>query len=180
LKATDLPAGNTFPLIDGGDQVAGQVTLDTCGFTFTTEPHRVARRQYAALDANGNYSGLSNELVAYDTPDNATKALGEWRTAVATCPHTQVTGSDPDDEPTVYTILSSANNVAALPVASNTVTSESQVSADGTFYEITMLQQKGRYLDIVYADSDAAPTATDLQTAESIAAITGRRLATQN
>ena len=47
LRKGDLATGYTLRLIPGGDTVRGEVTLDNCGFNFTTEAHRVARRQYA-------------------------------------------------------------------------------------------------------------------------------------
>jgi len=43
LQAGDLATGYKLQLMPGGDKVAGQVTLDNCGFDFTTEAHRVAR-----------------------------------------------------------------------------------------------------------------------------------------
>ena len=176
-----MATGYTFSLIDGGDQVKGQVTLDNCGFTFTTEPHRVARRQYALYDKTNQYGGVSNELVAYDTPDDATKALAEWHTSAATCPKTAVTGSDASDEPTVYTVLKDVQASPALPVSTNEYTVESQTSKDGTFYEITLLQLRARYLDIVYSDYyDSAPAADDVTQALQIASITGTRLAGVN
>jgi hypothetical protein len=177
LKVSDMTVGYTFGLIDGGDQVADEVTLDNCGYDFTTESHRVARRQYAAEDTSGGYTGLSNELAAYDTVAEAVKALAQWHTSASSCPTTPVTSSVSGDPATAYTVLSNDVGVAGLPVPSNAVTVESQASSDGTFVEITMLQQKGRYVDIVYIDSDSAPSASDLALAEQVASITGRRLA---
>ncbi len=181
LQKADLPTGYTISLIDGGDQVTGQVTLDTCGFTFTTESHRVARRQYLVFDDTNQPAGVSNELVAYDTPDNAAKALAEWHTAAATCPKTAVTGSDVDDVPTVYTVLKDVQATSSLPVPANEYTAEAEASkSDGTYYEITVLQQHGRYLDIVYYETDGNAVADDYTTALQVATLTGTRLAAQS
>jgi hypothetical protein len=69
--------------LPGGNQVAGQVTLDLCGYTFHTEALRVARRQVAYM-RNGAPL-ISNEVVAYKSGGAAT-ALRELRTAIAACP----------------------------------------------------------------------------------------------
>jgi hypothetical protein len=69
--------------LPGGDQVAGQVTLDLCGYTFHTEALRVARRQVAYIRAGEPV--ISNEVVAYK-PGGAAGALRELRAAIAQCP----------------------------------------------------------------------------------------------
>jgi hypothetical protein len=90
LHDGDLPPGYTLRLIPGGDEVRHQVTLDNCGYDFTTEAHRLARRQYVVLDNASEDTGLSNELVAYATPAQAAIAITQWHTSAATCPHTPV------------------------------------------------------------------------------------------
>jgi hypothetical protein len=87
LRDGDLADGYTKTLMDGGDQVDGQVTLDNCGFDFTTEAHRVARRQYLVVDSSATPSGLSDELAAYDSPAQAPKAVAQWLASAATCVH---------------------------------------------------------------------------------------------
>ena len=67
----------------GGNQVAGQVTLDLCGYTFHSEALRIARLQVAYT--RGATPVVSNEVVAYK-PGGAAAALRELRTAIATCP----------------------------------------------------------------------------------------------
>ena len=53
--------------MEDGDQVVDQVTLDNCGYDLTTEAHRVVRRQDVVY-AGASGAGVSNELVAYDSP----------------------------------------------------------------------------------------------------------------
>jgi len=82
---TDFASGYTLVRIPGGDSTAGQIRMEFCGFRFTAEAHRVARHQVLLLDSAGRSTRLTNEVVAYDTVAQATKALAEWNRAVATC-----------------------------------------------------------------------------------------------
>src|SRR5699024_3146415 len=100
----------------------GQVTLDNCGFDFTTERYRVARRQYRVLNSFGSDTGLSNEVVAYDTSAHAAQALTQWRAAVAECPTTPVRSSVEGVPPMRFTVISNVVNSKELPTDSNTVT----------------------------------------------------------
>jgi hypothetical protein len=77
--APDVALKN-FP---GGNQVAGLVTLDLCGYTFHSEALRLARLQVAYT--RGGIPVISNEVVAYK-PGGAASALRELRTAIAHCP----------------------------------------------------------------------------------------------
>jgi hypothetical protein len=63
--------------------VAGQVTLDLCGYTFHTEALRLARLQVTYTRAGAPL--ISNEVVAYK-PGGAASALREVRAAIAHCP----------------------------------------------------------------------------------------------
>jgi hypothetical protein len=176
LKTSDFQSGNTMELIDGGDEVDGEVTLDNCGFTFTTEADRVARRQYALFDSDDDAVGLSNELVAYDTPAAAAKALAEWHTAAATCPagvvHTQ------DEPDATFKVSRNDLGAAGLPVSTNGVTIESVNIKTETDYEAVILQLDGRFLDIVYLDQDDALTPADVTSVLAIASVTGQRMVT--
>lgn len=164
----------------GGDKVAGQVTLDNCGFDFTTESHRVARRQYNVLDSTSGDTGLSNELVAYDTPAHAAQALSQWHTAAATCPHTPVHSTVSGEPDLLVTITQNKLDVATLPVATNAITEESATAAkQGTLYNVSILQVRGRYLDAIYLTMDEPLTTQDLDATREVATITGQRLAAQ-
>jgi hypothetical protein len=85
LKAAEVGPGSIVRQIPGGDVVKGQVTLDLCGFDFTSEARRVARLQVSFIRNTGGGPFLSNEVVAY-RPGGAAKAMSELRTAVAHCP----------------------------------------------------------------------------------------------
>ena len=88
LRPAQVAPNVTLKRLPGGNQVAGQVTLDLCGYTFHTEALRVARLQVAY--ARGATPVVSNEVVAYK-PGGAASALHELRTAIANCPGGYVT-----------------------------------------------------------------------------------------
>lgn len=178
LQPTDLQNGYHTKLVPEGDQVAGQVTLDNCGYTFTTEAHRVARRQYEVLDATGRDAGLGNEVVAYDTPANAALAMQQWHQAAMSCPNHPVTLTVAGVQRLTEHITHDEMDAPSLPVATNVVTAESISSPSiGTKYLITVIQVHGRILDAIYARQDAQPTDADIHGAETVAAATGRHLA---
>ena len=119
LKNTDLAHGYSLHLVPGGNKVAGQVTLDNCGYDFTTEAHRVARRQYRMLDSASADTGLEIELVAYDTAAYAAKAVAQWHTAATTCPDKPVHSTVAGEPDLAYKISLNKLDVATLPVKLN-------------------------------------------------------------
>jgi hypothetical protein len=90
LAPSQVAPDVTLKQLPGGNQVAGQVTLDLCGFTFRTEALRLARLQVAY--ARGGTPLISNEVVAYK-PGGAAAALRELGTAIAHCPAGYVSSS---------------------------------------------------------------------------------------
>jgi hypothetical protein len=85
LRAAQVGPGSITREIPGGRAVAGQVTLDVCGYRFRSEKLRVARIQLSWISNTGGPPFLSNEVVAYK-PGGAAQALKELRQAVAACP----------------------------------------------------------------------------------------------
>lgn len=178
LQQKDFKAGYTVQLMPGGDEVVGQVTLDNCGYDFTTEAARVARRQYELLEG-GQDTGLSNELVAYSSPADAAKALQEWIAAAAHCPHTPVRSSVEGVPELLIKVKTNDVDDTALPVPSSVITVESATAAgQGTIYNAAVLQVHDRYLDAVYLQSDQPETDEDLTALIQFATITGERLLT--
>ncbi|HEY7856958.1 MAG TPA: hypothetical protein VIC82_00530 [Candidatus Nanopelagicales bacterium] len=179
LTDTDLANGYTVKLMDGGDQVGGQVTLDNCGYDFTTEAHRVARRQVILLTAQGQPAGASNEVVAYDSPDSAAQALTQFRTSVTGCPkgtfEKSTVAGVPDRRYDVSTVTASAS----LPVKDNAVATL-DVSAKGSnekLFVVLIFQRKGAVLDGTYLQMTTKPTAVDVAAVTQLATISGKRLA---
>ena len=179
LKKSDFTHAFSVGLMSGGDQVTGQVTLDNCGFNFTTEAYRVARRQYVVGQSAPGDTGLSNELVAYDTPSHAALAVAQWHTAAATCPHRAVRSTVAGQPDLVITILHVGLNVATLPAKSNAVTVESgRATGKQMLYNLSILQVRGRYLDAVYLTTPTPITGPELTATQRLAVITGQRLLT--
>lgn len=179
LTTDDVGDGYQVKLIPGGDQVVGQVTLDYCGFTFTSEAHRVARRQVEVLTTAGDPTGISNEVVAYDTAADAAKAMAEFRNAVKTCPLGVYRNSSVLGEPDMRFDVSKLSTSAALPVADNaigvaTVRAKGQT---GQIYSRLVLQLSGTVLDATYLNGDTPLTADDIAGVDGLAGLTGSRMA---
>jgi hypothetical protein len=176
LKASDFATGITVKLGPGGDVVKGQVTLEGCGFKFTSEAHRSARRQYMVLSSAQQDTGVSNEIVAYDTADSALLAATEWTQAASVCSKTPVTSTTKGVPAITYKVLQNSLNSAAVPLKPNVLTVESEASEGLTIYTVAVLQVHGRYLDIVLARGGTQPTSDQLGTVQALATITGQRL----
>ncbi|MCU1497840.1 MAG: hypothetical protein JWM47_1793 [Acidimicrobiales bacterium] len=87
----DLRDGERTDLMEGGTLTTGSVTLDFCGYPFTTEDDRTARRQEVISTTAEDYVG-SNEAVFY-RPGQAATAIDEVRQAIAACPKDEAVGS---------------------------------------------------------------------------------------
>ena len=174
LKDTDLADGYAITLAPQGDEVAGQVTLDNCGYDFTSEADRVARRQYNVLTTAGEATGATNELVAYDSSTDASLAMTQWLKSVLTCPTTPVRSNVagvPDLTMTV--ILNEYQNAEPLPNRVNDLTIESATVDGQTEYLLAVQQIHGRYLDSVYEQLSVSPDITAINGALALATITG-------
>jgi hypothetical protein len=144
-------------LIAGGSGLQ-QPTLDNCGFRFATESRRVARRQVELFTPTGASTGVSQEVVAYDSDAAAAAALAEWQTSVATCrPGTvaRTAVSTQGDGVSVRWESEATQRIAGWPIAANTMTRVRMSPASGpmagrTVYGIIILQQQGRTLDAIY------------------------------
>jgi hypothetical protein len=89
VQTRDLAPGYTAGLIDKGEQVAGQVTLNLCGASFPSEGLRVARRQSEVRDTSGR-GIMGMEAVLYHSTQATAQAFRELRQAQAACPATFV------------------------------------------------------------------------------------------
>jgi hypothetical protein len=184
LTTADLPAGSALAikLAPGGDQVAGQITLDNCGHQFVTEKRRVARRQVTLVDARGRQSGLSGEVVVYDSARHAAEALQEWRTSVDACQAGTLIQPQVAGAPRLrYDSVSTAAD-ESLPVAENTVTTAALTLAAtrARRYRVTVLQQYGSALDVVSLQTSSQPLRSQINQLMVLATATGKRLSTTN
>jgi hypothetical protein len=178
LKVRDLPPGSRVTLIDGGDEIEGQVTLDECGFRFTSEGMRVARRQVEVAYPGAGAASYSNEVVAYDSTAHAELALKEWRTAVQSCPGDEFEPSAVDGVPDVRTQLLEFHTLGSLPVANNTVARQLVTARTGrSLFLSVVYQQHGRLLDAHYLITPAEPEEPQIARLTGQARLTGERLA---
>jgi hypothetical protein len=174
----DLTPGFTVRLVPHGDGVRGQVTLANCGYTFTTESFRVARRHVQVLTPTGQFNGVDNEVVAYDTPTHAQRALAEWMTSVSSCSHGVVLPPTSVGEPPLRIVSESLTTSPQLPVTPNAETAI-VIEAKGQnrrVYALHMIQVRGAVLDIVGALSPVPFTSADTSRVRTLAIITGRRM----
>lgn len=102
LSAGDAADANQFGLIAGGDEVAGETTLDLCAGDYPSEELRVARRQ---VEIAGDPLWVSSEAVIYQSSSAAAQAMSELTEVVQSC------GSQGNDGG------SSGNNTVAFPAA---------------------------------------------------------------
>lgn len=80
----DVGPGMSVDLMQGGDRVSDQVSLDVCGADFPSEALRVYRRQVNVVQGEG--SPLSSEALLYGSERGTVQAFAELRSAEANCP----------------------------------------------------------------------------------------------
>jgi hypothetical protein len=85
LHESDAGESAVYSLVDHGDEVAGQVSLDLCRADFPSEALRQARHQVQVADA-GAGMWVSSEAIAYGAPREAERAMSELAAAAANCP----------------------------------------------------------------------------------------------
>jgi hypothetical protein len=179
LVDADFTDGSKVMLFQGGDVVAGQVTLDNCGAIFTTEAHRTARHQTGIVLAKKRPYGFSNEVVAYDTPARAAAALVELRESIRHCPNDVFLASGVQGAPDLRYDVNKLVKFRGLPVQ-DTAVQTLVASARGTkkqFHGMYVFQRQGTVLDIVYMQSLNKPSPAAVSALRSLAKLTGKRLA---
>jgi len=87
VTQADAPAGDIVTLLQGGNLVSDQVTLDLCNGTYPSESLRTARRQLDLDDRTGR-TLLSTEAVLYTSPSATAQAFSELKARGANCPQT--------------------------------------------------------------------------------------------
>jgi hypothetical protein len=150
LKASQVGAGYRASLIAGGRQVAGEVTLDLCDYTFASESQRIARIQEEYIKS-ATLPAVSNEVVAY-RPGGTAAAFSELQHAARTCPPTPRTGPDVgDDVPTTFHLTKltaphlTASYVAVRIYATATVNGQKQAINGDAIYQFS-----GNIMSAVY------------------------------
>lgn len=146
LTQSDLPAGYGPNVMQQGDVVEGQVSLDLCGADFPSELLRVARHQVAFEGPAGRL--LANENLAY-SPGGAQQAMSELRTARAQCPTTPV---DPVVAGTSATTWVFDDVPVRLSWQKDTMAVGFATSADGglSFTGTMVYQRRGEVIAALY------------------------------
>lgn len=157
LVENDLPKGLELELIEGGDEVEGRVTLDMCGYQFTTEQARAERYQIEASDAQGNRV-VSNEGVLYKSAKDASAAMEELRASIRECPKGRPVESPVEGVPPLTYDLTLAPEQELADLAADRVAltaavreKEGQSATFGLVY-----QRRGRVLVGLYDGSVAS------------------------
>ena len=156
LVDSDLPEGLELELIEGGDEVEGQVTLDMCGYQFTSEEARTERFQTEAADDQGNRV-VSHEGVLYRSAQDAGAAMEELRSSIRECPKDRPVASSVEGVPALFYDLTVApeqelSDLAADRLAVTAVLRDDsgQSATFGLVY-----QRRGRVLVGLYGDTVA-------------------------
>ncbi len=177
----DLATGYATRLVPGGRKVRGEVTLTNCGYRFTTEKYRVARRQVVVMKGTTSV-GLSNEVVAYDTGAHAALALAQLRRSVRGCTVGMYITSEVKGVPDIrYDVSRVTSGLTHLPVADNAVVSlkEKPRGTAKPFFQVIVAQRAGRVLNLMYLGTRTAPADAALNTVGALAVVTGQRLAAE-
>ena len=179
LVTKDFTDGTKVKLLGGGNIVKDEVTLDYCGYTFTTEAHRIARQQVVLTTPDGK-TEYSNEVVKYDNAAEAAKALNEVRSSAAHCPLNVFQSSTVAANPDLAYVLSRQVRNPNLPIQDNSVVTSGSWAKAYTVHEysVDIYQRHGAVLDAIYMWPHPAITAQDLTSVQALATLAGKKLAT--
>jgi hypothetical protein len=155
LRAADLPAGwsvQANPVPDG-DLSDNPSLAGICGFSFTSEAHRVAKYPVVGLDGEGS-AQLSSEAIAYDGPAAAGTAVQELVQAFSGCPADQ------------YTFVPGPG---AEGLADNSVVFQYELTGGVT--QVVVAQARGAVLSVLIGEDPATTTAAGRSIATRLAAL---------
>jgi len=174
VQQADTPVGYPVGVIQGGDQVTGEATLDLCLATFPSEDLRTARHQVAVDDRNGQ-GVLSTEAVLYQSASATSQAFSELRDAAAHCPPTAVPTPAPGGSAikTVFNPAPDANWPAVSGV--DRLAFDMTLSDDKGHQarEVAVYLRRGRLLLGVYFPQADLPTQPLIAGQSSIEGIVG-------
>ena len=114
LRASQVGAGYRLLQRPDGHGAAGFVTLDMCGYRFTSEADRTGRLQVNYVRAGAPIK-FSNEVVTYAV-GGARLALREINQAVDHCPSGPVTSTVKGVPPVTYRITRLPNEIGRAHV----------------------------------------------------------------
>ncbi len=168
LKPTDdgLPDGTTMSLIPGGDEVTGQRTLDGwCSSSYVSEKNRVERRQWDLVQGTQS-TGLSVEVVAYRSPEDAAAALAEFTKFTKFTKACKGVVITEDGVSLTQTVTSSKAIAPAVGVTGEQAVARLVVPQAGaaarTLHTVATVQHSEQILSIVWVNQATAFTPDDL------------------
>jgi hypothetical protein len=159
VRQQDVTTGNSVQLLDGGNLVSGETTLDLCNGTYPSEALRSARLQVVEYD-RGAVDVLSTEAVLYRRGSDAAQALREVRSVASACPDRPVVS--PVGEPTVTTRFQGAPDGRWPHVPGVTRQAYAFTTTDSlgvTDTHVAVYLQRGRVLEGVYFPTPSAAQA---------------------
>ena len=179
VRQVDVSPANTVQLLDGGNLVKGQTTLDLCNGRYPSESLRSARLQVVEYDGAGS-GVLSTEAVLYRHGRDAVQAMGEVRSVAKACPHGPVVS--PVNEPTVTTRFQAPPDRSWPKVAGVTRQAYAFTTTDVaglTETHIAVYLQRGRLLEGVYfpAPNGAQPPVEGQTAIDAIVHLFEQRIA---
>ena len=171
LAPSQVGAGFKLSQIPGGHEVQGEVTLDFCDATYSSEALRTARLQ-VAYDAKGNSFSASNEVVTYK-PGGASQALAEVAHEVTICPNGAVK-NPPSGVTKMVRHTRLVKGSSLLPGALAILETDSGVvrGKPVTYHSMAVYQIRGNVLSGVYGSgpSEGSVQSHTLHAAEQSAA----------
>lgn len=164
VTASDLGPGWLEKVIPGGDQVAGQVTLDLCGGGYASEGMRIARLQVVFKRGP---TVLSNEVVEY-APGGAQLAYQELRRRVSSCPKTPVAMPEQGAPSVLFRLVSLPRHRSWATMSVAVRATETADGRSGT--GIGIYQFVGNWMSTVYSQGVSPASRAAVERAAAIAA----------
>lgn len=157
LRPSQIGPGYQLKTRPDSSCVKGCVTLDLCGYAFTTEPLRTARAQLNYLHVDPAVQ-ISNEVVFY-RKGGAARSLAQVRKAVASCPKRPVKSSVAGVPAFTYRLTP----VHAAGLLQSSLALQVHVSGKRqgkaiAFSDVYIYQVRGNALSVVYAYPGAGIT----------------------
>lgn len=152
-------------LIENGD-LTSEPTLDGwCSTAYATEKDRLARRQWV-VTLSGQKLGTSIEVVAYGSEAQAKAALAEFtaRTKACTGAKVEMRGATQTQDLVRSGPPSATPGISAY--AGETVITGTENGTAFTVNSSGLVQQKGRYLTIIWSGQQTPFSAADRQVIE--------------
>jgi Protein of unknown function (DUF2510) len=170
LTGADLPPTLTAVPVARGTALTGpgSTSLSLCGAKFTSEAHRLARRNVSFSDFQGNVTGAQEVTTVYAGQVWAARAMAEWRKAVAGCnQRVSKVYAETGKTPARYSSLVT-RPVTGLPTGNSSQTMfRVDVKGSRSYYGLVILQQQGNTIDAMVLSY------TDPTDQAAVSAVTG-------